>query len=77
MKTAILGMRLKPHFIPMEKSPLTYRCVTAIRTSDEKFWGFVYRDEKDKNLWTNDRADGRTYKSRIEAGRDLIERIAR
>lgn len=76
MNKSIAGMKLKPHFLPVEKSPGTFRCVTAIRTTNEKFHGWVYRDSVDRNVWTNDRNDGRKYSSRTLAGRDLIERIS-
>lgn len=70
-------MRLKPHFLPVASSPNTYRCVTKIRTPEEKFHGYVFRDSEDRNLWTNDRNDGRRFSSRTAAGRHLIETIAR
>lgn len=77
MKQSIIGMRLKPHFLPIVGASLAFRCVTGIRTPSEKFWGWVYRDGKDRNKWTNSHDDGRFFATRTSAGRDLIERISR
>ncbi len=74
MKSETRGHGLIPHFVRVTNSMDCFRCLTNIRTENEKFWGFVSRNKKNRNLWYNDRADGRSYDSRTKAGRDLIER---
>jgi hypothetical protein len=74
MKTETRGHGLIPHFVRVTNDMNSFRVLTNIRTENEKFWGFVFRDKKDRNIWTNDRGDGRSYDSRMLAGRDLIER---
>lgn len=74
MKESTKPKRVKIHFLPMAACPTNYRCVTAIRTKEEKVHGFVYQHPEDRNQYSNSRDPNRYFKSRMLAGRDLFER---
>jgi len=64
--------KLRVHFLPLDIARTQYKCVTSIRTPHERCWGFVFF-EGDKQ-WTNSRGDGKVYRNRNLAGRDLVDR---
>lgn len=65
---------LKLTFSPVRGTKRQYRVLVCARTKEEKVIGFVEASETNRQKWVNSRNDGRIYRDRELAGRDLLDR---